>query len=104
MPIPTVSSLNTRSAIPVSNAVVVPLEESRRVCLFSSVATQLIVDLDGWFGIDGEPFNGLAPERILDSRYGPRPDGRTGQFAAGTITRMPIAGTGPVPDLATGVR
>ena len=102
-PVPYVSSINTRSAIPVPNAVIVPLEESRRVCLYSSVATQLIVDVDGWFGIDGEPFHGLAPERILDSRYGPRPDGRTGQFAAGTTTRIPIAGIGPVPDLATGV-
>lgn len=102
-PVPYVSSINTRSAIPVPNAVVVPLEESRRVCLYSSVSTHLIVDVDGWFGIDGEPFHGLAPSRILDSRYGPRPDGRTGQFAAGTTTRIPIAGIGPVPGLATGV-
>lgn len=102
-PLPYVSSINTRSSIPVPNAVVVPLEDSRRVCPYTSGPTHLIVDVNGWFGVDGEPFHGLAPARILDSRYGPRPDGRTGKFKAGTTTRIPIAGIGPVPSLATGV-
>ncbi len=100
---PTASNLNTRPAVTVANGVVVPVEASRRVCLFTSVATQLIVDVYGWFGIDGDPFHGLVPDRLMDTRSGPRPDGGSGPLAGGSVTRIPIAGRGSVPAQATGV-
>lgn len=101
--IPTASNLNPRPGAAVSNTVVVPLAASRQVCLFTATQSQLIADLGGWFGVDGEPFNGLAPTRVLDTRGAPRPDGGAGPLAAGSVTRVPIAGTGPVPGGATGV-
>jgi hypothetical protein len=100
---PLASSLNTRTSIAIPNAVVVPLERGRRICLYTSIATQLVVDLTGYFAVAGEPFHGLTPTRVLDTRTGPRPDGGSGPFASDTTTRVPIAGIGDVPASAEGV-
>lgn len=59
---PLASSLNPRPGDTTPNSVVVPLGTSRRVCLYSSVSTQLVVDLSGWFGPGGSSYHGLTPE------------------------------------------
>jgi predicted esterase len=65
------------------------------VCVFVSEATQLIVDVGGYFP-DGSSFVGLAPGRLADSR----PGGATvdgvlaggDTRAAGSVTVVPVAG------------
>jgi hypothetical protein len=100
---PLASNLNPRVADPTPNVVVVPLLTSRRVCLYSSVHTHLVADLTGWFGPGGASFHGMTPERALDTRFGPRPDGGSGQLLAGQTLTLPIAGLGSVPSGAIGV-
>jgi hypothetical protein len=94
---PLASNVNPRVGDPTPNAVVAPLLASRQVCLYASVRTQLVVDLTGWFGPGGASFHGTTPERALDTRFGPRPDGGTGQLHAGETLALPLAGLGSVP-------
>lgn len=97
---PVASNLNTRPAVATPNAVTVPLGPSRRICVFTSVATQLVVDLTGWFGPGGAAFQGMAPTRVFDSR---RAEGGDGPVPGGTTVRLPIAGAFGVPGNAEGV-
>ena len=45
-----VSSLNFVADQTVANAVIAPLSASGTICLFSSVATDVIIDINGWIG------------------------------------------------------
>ena len=100
---PLASNVNPRVGDPTPNSVVAPLLASRQVCLYVSVRTELVVDLTGWFGPGGASFHGMTPERALDTRFGPRPDGGTGQLHAGETLALPLAGVGSVPPDARGV-
>src|SRR5262249_12610769 len=93
---PLASNLNTRTDT-TPNAVIVPILSSRRICLFTSVATNLVVDVMGWFGPGGAPFHGVSPTRLLDTRFGPRPDGGDGPVPGGSTVVIPVAGIDPVP-------
>jgi hypothetical protein len=96
---PLASNLNTRTAVATPNAVTVPLGPSRRVCVFTSVRTQLVVDLTGWFGPGGAAFQGVTPTRMFDSRVA---EGGTGPVPGGSVVRLPVAGTFGVPENAEG--
>ncbi len=90
---PLASTVNTRPGEPVPNSAIVPVQASKTICFFAAVATDIVVDLTGWFGIDGEPFHGLSPVRALDTRTT-----ATTRVAAGSVTRLPLAGDGlPAP-------
>jgi hypothetical protein len=73
LPRPGTSSVNyvARGASP--NAVVVPLDASGEVCVWSLVETDVVVDVSAWFG-DGAAM-GVASNRLVDTRdgTGPRP-------------------------------
>jgi len=94
---PLASNLNPADAGATANAAIVPLGASRRVCLYASVETELVVDLTGWFGPGGASFHGVAPTRLIDTRKTLRPDGRVGPVAGGTALRIAVAGTGAIP-------
>jgi lysophospholipase L1-like esterase len=69
---PEASNLNFVAGQTVANAVVAPVDATGEVCVRSSVAAHVLVDLSGWFT------SGLStrvPERVLDTRngIGPRP-------------------------------
>ena len=66
---------------------VVSLGPDGRVCLFSSVPTDIVVDVMGWFKPSaGSRYRPETPERLLDTRLvGPRP-------AAYTETRIQVTG------------
>ncbi len=96
-PRPLASNLNTRPGDAVPNAVIVPVLAAQRVCLYTSIDTQLVVDVTGWFGPGGVGFDDTTPTRVLDSRSGPRPDGGTGHVLAGTTIRLGLAGLGAIP-------
>ena len=69
------SSLNAQAGEVVANNVIAPISDAGTVCFYSSVGTDFVVDVAGWFvGADGpdavEPFVGLLPERRVDTRSG----------------------------------
>jgi hypothetical protein len=93
-PRPATSNVNPRVGDPTPNLVVVSLDATRTVCLFTFAATHLVVDATGWFGVGGEPFHELAPVRLVDTR----PQGPA--LAAGTDLQVAVGG---IPAGTTGV-
>jgi hypothetical protein len=65
---PLASNVNYVGGQVVANGVIAPVSASGQVCLYSSVATDIIVDLAGWF--PGEQFTGATPKRFVDTRDG----------------------------------
>ncbi len=100
---PLASNVNPRPGQPTPNAVVLPVDASRRTCVYTSVTTNLVVDITGWFGPAGQSFHGSAPERALDTRTLIRPDGGAGPLLGGSVLRLPLASLGSIPADATGV-
>ncbi len=101
---PYASNLNPRPNDDTPNSAIVPLGASRRICLYTSVSTDLVVDLTGWFGSGGAPFHSQDPDRVLDTRVETLPpDGGVGRLLGGSVLAVPIAGTGQVPAGASGV-
>src|SRR3954453_10836890 len=96
------SNVNPRVGDPTPNLVVVPLDASRTVCLFTFAPTNLIVDATGWFGTGGDLFHEQAPLRVVDTRTALRPDAGTGKLPAGSVLVVPLAGSA-VPAPAKGV-
>ncbi len=91
---PSTSNVNPRVGDPTPNLVIVTLDSSRRVCLFTFAATDLVVDATGWFGTGGDLFHELPPARLVDTRtQGPA-------LPAGTDLPVPVTG---VPSSAVGV-
>jgi hypothetical protein len=105
---PLASNVNYTAGATVANAVVATVGSDGTVCLYTSAATHLVVDLGGWFTGTTDVLP-LAPARLLDSRPGPGTgtiDGEsaaTGAPAAGAVTRLVVAGRGGVPAGATAV-
>ena len=93
---PETSNINTRPGVPTPNLVTAPLDVSRQVCIYSSVTTNVLVDLTGWFGPGSQRFYDVDPVRTLDTRSAPRPGPGTGPItgpiAAGTVFTLPMAG------------
>ena len=64
---PATSSLNFIAGQIVPNAVIAPLSADGDICLFSSVDTHLIADINGWLAT-GSGFTALSPARVFDTR------------------------------------
>ena len=64
---PTATSLNYATGPATSNATVVALDESGKVCLWTSTTTDLVVDINGSFN-QGSDLDTPNPQRILDTR------------------------------------
>ena len=90
---PTASNLNYSRGQNVANAAVATFGSSGEVCVFSSAATHLIVDLNGALTAG---FAGQSPDRLLDTR------GSGGRVAAGSTTWVQVADAAGVPDGAVG--
>lgn len=74
------------------------------VCVYSSAATDLVVDVLGAFAPAGEPFHPIAPTRWIDTRGAaavvPRPDAA---LASGESITVPVGGMAGVPSSAAAV-
>jgi hypothetical protein len=69
VPRPTTSSLNVIAHSARGAHALVALDAARRLCIFSSTATDLIVDLQGSFSPAGENrFDPVTPVRLVDTR------------------------------------
>jgi hypothetical protein len=92
---PEVSSLNAQAGEVVANNVIAPISPEGTVCFYSSVGTDFVVDIAGWFpGSAGsgatDPFVGLLPERRVDTRSGL--GGRSSQVTADSPLVVSVAG------------
>jgi hypothetical protein len=68
-PRPLASSLNYVAGSTVANAVVVKVGDGGQVCVFTQSATNLVVDVGGFFPA-GSGLTSLVPARLLESRSG----------------------------------
>ncbi len=70
---PLTSNLNyTRGAID-GNGVIAPVDANGKTCVYSHVATDVVIDIGGWFGpvdASGSGFTAITPKRLIDSREG----------------------------------
>ena len=86
---PEVSTLTFRPGDVVANQAVVPLEAGR-MCLYSLVSTDVVVDVNGYFhGGADSAFTPTPPRRLLDSRTDAR-----GPFRATEERVLAVAGGG----------
>lgn len=93
---PRASNLNLDSPRPRANQVIVPLGDGGAVSLFTQSGAHLVVDLSGWFAVDGV-FRALSPTRILDTRPDSavgHPGGRPGPRSA---VAFQVLGAGGIP-------
>ncbi len=99
-PVPNASNLNYLKGQTVPNAVSTGLGNDGKVCLYSQFATNVIVDLQGWFSAPG-PLNAVPPVRIADTRAGaganvPYPTSKV-PLSPRTPFEVPVAGLNGVP-------
>ena len=67
-PRPTVSNVNYAKTLPSGNGAIVPLSLGGSLCIFSQSRTDVIVDVFGYVGPNGQRLNISAPTRVFDSR------------------------------------
>jgi len=86
---PEASSVNFDAGQTVPNAVLAKVGSNSSICVWSSVDTDLIVDVNGSVARSAS-LTPTDPVRVFDSRS-------TGRRGTGTITEIPISGLGGVP-------
>lgn len=88
--LPEVSTLNFTPARAVPNQAVVPLDTGGGLCLFSPVAADVIIDVNGYLRTSAaERFTAINPTRVADTRQA----GNT-RLAAGEVRAVRVAGSG----------
>lgn len=100
---PNASNLNFVAGQTVPNAVIAPVSPNGEICLYSSVNSYLLADVNGWFAT-GSSFKPLTSARLVDTR----PTQGQGtvtvikqKYGPATVLKFTITGFGGVP--ATGV-
>jgi len=97
---PNASSLNYVTGSTVPNNVIAKIGAAGKVCLFTSQATHLIVDVSGYFK-PGSAFQPLLPARVLETRPGQQTvDGQgqgAGLQAANSVVEVQVTGRAGVP-------
>lgn len=94
-PTPTASSLNHVAGVNRGNELVAQLNNNGEICLYTSAAINLTVDVVGYIP-GGSNLTNINPARFLDTRDTTKP-------AANTQITLQIAGVGDVPTTATAV-
>ena len=102
---PGVSNVNVRRGGVRANSVIVPAAANGSICVTANVATNIIVDITGYFApaaapTGGQRFTPLSPIRLADTRsfqaqLNPVDPGRP--LAVGAVLRVQVAGTRGVP-------
>ena len=71
---PLASNLNFAAGDVVANNVIAPIDSNGQVCFYTNVASDIIVDIAGYFsGTGADAFVGSTPKRFLDTRDGTGP-------------------------------
>lgn len=98
---PQVSTLNFSAYETVANAATIPLDSSGRLCAFSSVSADLIIDVGGYYSSSASGrYMPVAPVRLMDSRDGV---GTPARLAAGQVVELPVVGVAGIPTNASAV-
>ena len=89
---PWAANLNYEAGETVGNDVLAKIGEGGRVCIYTMSATDLVVDLEGWFvrGSGGGSFRALVPGRFADTRS-------STIVEAGQILRLVVTGETGLP-------
>jgi len=91
---PTASNINYAQGATIANQVIVKVGSDGKARLFTSAATNVIVDVAGYYP-PGSRYTGLAPARLLDTRTGVgAPKVR---IPAGGTVNLQVTGRGGVP-------
>jgi hypothetical protein len=97
---PNAAQVNYLPSIDVANAVFVKLDATGKVCIFNSVQTDLVVDING-YNPTGASYVPLSPARVLETRGGYSTiDGQyngVGFRGGGSVTELQVTGRGGVP-------
>lgn len=97
--LPTASSLNFVTGVNRGNEIIAPLSEAGEICVYTSAATDMTIDVVGYLP-DGA-INTVTPARLLETRAGESTiDGDSeggGVVAAGSTTTLPVAGRAGIP-------
>jgi Repeat of unknown function (DUF5650) len=97
--VPNSSNLNYTAGTDIANLVISKLGTSGTVCIYSSAATHLIVDVTGYFPA-GSSYEPLQPARLLETRAGSATIDNlfngAGLRPAGTVTELTVTGRGVV--------
>jgi alpha-tubulin suppressor-like RCC1 family protein len=105
-PQPNASNLNYVAGTTIANAVIVKIGVAGNVCFYTSAATHLIVDVNGFF-LDTPSSASVPPSRLLDSRpTATTIDGVSagiGLRPGDSVTELQVAGRDGVPFGATAV-
>ena len=100
---PVASNVNFIAGVNAANQVTAKVGRDGRVCFFTSVRTQLVADISGWYADDfasvpGFWYHPLSPARIVDTRDGTGTGDRAiAPLAAGEVLAVTIPGAGGVP-------
>jgi hypothetical protein len=101
---PQTANLNVQVGAAYGNASIAKLGTGGRICIFSSVSAQLIVDVTGVVG-SASTYTPITPARLLESRPGlVTTDGQfngIGRRPAGSVTTIQIAGRSGLPAAAS---
>jgi hypothetical protein len=90
-PMPVASNVNFTRGSVVANGVVTSLGSGGAVCVYSDQASDVLVDVLGWFGGGAQPpFTGAVPSRLVDTRNAI--GGPTGRITPGTPKSVPVRG------------
>ena len=104
--LPAVATLNAPNGGVVGNAAIVPAGVDHAISFYASNATNLVVDVNGYFGTAVSPqalaFYPVTPCRLVDTRTG---SGFTGAFGApalvgGTSRNFPVQNSCGIPSTA----
>jgi subtilisin family serine protease len=99
-PQPVASNLNFVAGQVVPNAVLAKIGTGGQVCLFTSAATDIVADVNGYVPAGGSP-SSVVPARLLDTRPGnPTVDGAAqglGRQPANSTLQLTVTGRGGVP-------
>jgi hypothetical protein len=104
-PRPNASNVNFVAGRTVPNLVIATIGAAGQVCIYASVATDVIVDVSGFLP-GGVGYVQLVPARLHDSRPASTIDGQhvnTGRLPADTVYVLPVIGRGGIPANSTAV-
>ncbi len=64
------SNLNYRAGRTFANGVVAAVDDTGKLCVHAESPTDVVIDLQGWFGPNNPVFAATDPNRIVDTRIG----------------------------------
>jgi uncharacterized protein YkwD len=90
--VPTVSTVNFDAASIVANGAIVPLDSTGGICVYTSVAVDVVIDLNGYVDASGTGrLVPTAPRRVLDTRI---QNGTATRLTGGQAIEVRLAGGG----------